>query len=255
MIRINKDRSVYVPESDRHIGFENDNLVETRFFEILDSDLFGFSFKLDIKNNMNICDLVPYAETEESRIYSWEIKSADIGGGGTIQTQIRAFDASGERVWHSEWIEFASDSSINASKEADDESIITEFEQLEVRVQTAINTIEASAENARNDANSALLSAQNSAVSEENAFDSANVSESNAKQAENFAKAAQESAMQAKNIADNIQYPDIDTMLDASSQNAISNSAVSAEFAKVEQNIGMVDQALDRIIEIQENFI
>ena len=106
MITVKKDRSVYIPESDRHIGFENDNLVEQRLFEICDSNLFGFSFKLDIKNNMNICDLVPFTETENSRIYSWDIKSADIGQGGVIETQIRAFDASGERVWHSEWIEF-----------------------------------------------------------------------------------------------------------------------------------------------------
>lgn len=204
---------------------------------------------------MNICDLVPFAETENSRIYSWDIKSADIGEGGVIETQIRAFDASGQRIWHSEWIEFMADSSINASKEADDERIISEFEQLELRVQSAISTVEASAQNAQNDATSALTSSHNAAISEENALESANISESRAEQAELFAKAAEKSANDAKNAVENIKYMDVDKVLDENSQNPIANSTVYTEITKIEQNFGMIDEALDTIIEIQESLI
>lgn len=142
MIVIRKDRSVYIPESDRHIGFENDHLVESRLFQINDTSLFGFSFKLDIKNTLDIVDLVPYELSNDTLILRWDITSPVIGDGGIITAQLRAFDTEGERVWHSAVFELVSEPSVNAEKAANEERIITEFEQLEVRVQSAVEGIE-----------------------------------------------------------------------------------------------------------------
>ncbi len=150
MIIIRKDRSVYIPESDRHIGFENDHLVESRLFQINDKSLFGFSFKLDIKNTLDIVDLVPYKLTDDTIILRWDISAPVIGGGGIITAQLRAFDTEGERVWHSAVFELVSEPSVNAEKAANEERIITEFEQLETRVQSAVEDIEDSVLQAQN---------------------------------------------------------------------------------------------------------
>lgn len=150
MIVIRKDRSVYIPESDRHIGFENDHLVESRLFQINDASLFGFSFKLDIKNTLDIVDLVPFELTEDTMILRWDISAPVIGDGGIITAQLRAFDANGDRVWHSAAFELVSEPSVNAEKAANEERIITEFEQLEARVQSAVEGIEDSALQAQN---------------------------------------------------------------------------------------------------------
>ena len=64
MITVRKNRSVHIPQSDRQIGFENDHLVETRYFEITDPDILDFSFKLDIKNTMDIVDLYPVEKSD-----------------------------------------------------------------------------------------------------------------------------------------------------------------------------------------------
>ena len=57
MITVKADRTVYIPASERHIGFENDNLTTRRLFEICDESLAEFNFKLDIKNTLDIIDL------------------------------------------------------------------------------------------------------------------------------------------------------------------------------------------------------
>lgn len=230
-----------MPENDRHIGFENDNLVERRLFEICDTSLFGFSFKLDIENTMNVVDLVPFAETENSKVYAWDITSGAIGKGGIVKTQIRAFDESGERVWHSEWIDFVANESINASKELDDERIISEFEQLEMRVQTAVSTAEASAQNALNDSQNAL----NSSKKAEEYFLAA----------KNCFEQAEKHSSDAKEAAESINAITIDTTLDENSSNPVENKVISSEILKINENIGNIDKALNEIIELQESFI
>ncbi len=269
LITVNGNRSVYVPESDRHIGFENDNLVEQRLFEICDASLFGFSFKLDIENTMDVVDLVPFAETENSRIYSWDITSGAIGKGGIIKTQIRAFDASGERVWHSEWIDFVANESINATKKLDDERIITEFEQLETRVQTAVNTTEASAQNAELSAEEASLSAQSSEKYALEAQQSAEIASLVAKdvnsavqQAQNYAsdakvyaEASERHSLEAKTAAESINKIIVDATLDENSSNPVENKAVSGAISKINEDIGSIDEALDMIIALQESYV
>lgn len=170
MITVRKNRSVHIPQSDRQIGFENDHLVETRYFEITDPDILDFSFKLDIKNTMDIVDLYPVEKSDIRTVVGWDITSGVIGDGGIIEAQLRAFEANGERVWHSEVMQFTSGSSVNAVNEANDENIISEFEQIEKRVQTAV----LKAEEAEAGAESYMTAAKQADVSANAALDEVN---------------------------------------------------------------------------------
>ena len=161
MITVKSDRTAYISQGDRHIGYENAHLVEERLFEICDASLVDFSYKLDIKNTLDIVDLKPVTKTEDTVIVKWEITSSVIGDGGIIKVQLRAFDESGERVWHSEVMDFFADASINAEKEANQERILSEFEQLETRVDAAVRRIESSAQEAKTDSATAKENAHN----------------------------------------------------------------------------------------------
>lgn len=291
MITVKSDRSVYIPECDRHIGYENDNLVEQRIFEICDSSLFGFAFKLDLKKTLDIVDLMPYGETENSRLFSWNITSSAIGEGGAIIAQIRAFDESGEKVWHSEWLEFVAEPSVNAEKQISDERILSEFEQIEIRVQQAITGIESAAAKAEENASDAALSANSAEVSAqiadaeraaaeiaagsaenavtkaETAASNAEISAANASESEQQAKGYAEKAEKLTeylSIEDKIKLDGIeeganktvvDTALDSNSQNPIANNAVFAEFKAINDSIGNIDSALSHIIAIEESLI
>ena len=142
MITIKADRSALIPEYDMHIGFENDNLVEERLFEIKNRKIFGYAFRLDIGNTDNTVMLEKYSESPDSLVLRWSISAPMIGSGGTIRTQIRAFNPDGEEVWHSAIMEFEARSSINATSALSDERTVSEFEQVEAEVQRALDSIE-----------------------------------------------------------------------------------------------------------------
>lgn len=146
MITIKKDRTVYMPYSDRHIGFENDHLVETRYFELEDTDKSDFSFKLDIGNTFDIIDLTksPHPFKEEAFVLKWTIARGVLNK-GVIKAQLRAFNSDDERVWHSAIMEFVVEESINATTLLSQEKTITELEQLEERVTVAVENAESSA--------------------------------------------------------------------------------------------------------------
>lgn len=226
MITVKSDRTAYIPQGDRHIGYENDHLVEERLFEICDASLVDFSYKLDIKNTLDIVDLAPVRKTEDTVILSWKITSSVIGDGGIIKAQLRAFDESGERVWHSEIMDFFANPSINAEKEANEERIISEFEALEIRVQTAVNGIESSAQEAKSNSEIAKENAQTAIAQSERASISANaalVSEENSKTSETNAHMyyllAKDDAEIAKSSCEKAQQ----------SANTASDSAVLAQ--------------------------
>jgi hypothetical protein len=164
MIIINRSRSAVIPEKDRHIGFVNDNLVETRLFEIKDANLFGFSFKLDIENTSDVVDLTTYSQSETSLVLEWNITSEMIGEGGILKTQLRAFD-SGEKVWHSDIMEFIAEKSVDAVNVLSNEHTVSEFEQIEARVQTAMLSTEADAASALESKNTAAAKASEAASS------------------------------------------------------------------------------------------
>lgn len=170
MITINKDRKAYIPESDRFIGYENDNLVETRLFEICDDELSDFHFKLDIAETLDIIDLEKTTLNGEKTVLLWKISSAAIGKGGVIRVQLRAFDSEGNKVWHSQVMDFIARESINAQKNSDEEHILSEFEQIEIRATNAASVAQQYATNAEASATQSYdfsVQAENAAKSSE----------------------------------------------------------------------------------------
>lgn len=205
MITINTDRTAYIPESDRHIGFENDNLVETRYFEITDEDISDFSFKLDIAETLDIIDLEKVTLDDGKCVLVWEITSGAVGTGGIIRVQLRAFDASGEKVWHSQIMEFVSDASVNGEKQIDDERSISEFEQLEIRVTGAVNSAEASANAALTQASIAKNASDSASLSAKGASRSALEAEKHKDSAESYCVKSEEYAEAAEAALDGIK--------------------------------------------------
>ncbi|MBO4343770.1 MAG: hypothetical protein J5844_03840 [Clostridia bacterium] len=189
MIVINRSRSAVIPEKDRRIGFVNDNLVETRLFEIKDANLFGFSFKLDIENTSDVVDLTAYSQSETSLVLEWNITSEMIGEGGILRTQLRAFD-NGERVWHSDIMEFVAEKSVDAVNVLSNEHTVSEFEQVEARVQTALLSAEASAADALSSKNTAAAKALEAASSASSASQSASSASASAASASGYAETA-----------------------------------------------------------------
>ena len=145
MIRIKKDRSAIIPDTERHIGFENDHLIETRLFCIEDTALADFTFKLDIENT-DVVSLTPVAASEAAvsgMLLEWPVTRDALGSGGLICAQLRAFDADGNRVWHSEKMEFTAGESGHTAANASDPATITEFEQIEKKVTQALASMDA----------------------------------------------------------------------------------------------------------------
>lgn len=202
MITVKQDRKAFIPECDRCIGFENDNLVEKRYFEVCIPEICDFSFKLDVKNTLDIIDLKKISVSDEKCVLLWNVTSNAIGGGGTVAVQLRAFDRNGEKVWHSSVMEFVAKPSVNAEKSISDERILTEFEQLEARTTTAVETAEAEANKASALANSALTYSENARIFAEKSEVGATKSAESAKNAQAHAEQAGLSFDEVKRVAD-----------------------------------------------------
>lgn len=142
MIKI-EGRKLIIPRVDSVIGFQGDNLVETREFELnrfYDTvDLSLFDFKLDIQcgTNKNIIDLEK-SLLEDKIILTWVILESHLMNDGLAQIQLRGFKGVIEK-WHSgiEYINIKQ--SINAI-DAFSIPLPSEFEEMEIRVTAAKNT-------------------------------------------------------------------------------------------------------------------
>ena len=155
MIIIKKDRSASIPQTERLIGFENDHLVEKRLFYVVDPSLNGFTFKLDVDNTSDIVSLTPVTdsavdalfqesgETPSGVLLQWDITRGVLEDGGIITVQLRAFDTEGKHIWHSEKMDFIAGTSVKATEEASSEATLTEFEQIEMRVDKALADVDA----------------------------------------------------------------------------------------------------------------
>lgn len=155
MIIIKKDRSASIPQTERLIGFENDHLVEKRLFYVVDPSLNGFTFKLDVENTSDIVSLTPVTdsaidallqesgETLSGVLLQWDITRGVLEDGGIITVQLRAFDTEGKHIWHSEKMDFIAGTSVKATEEASSEATLTEFEQIEMRVDKALADVDA----------------------------------------------------------------------------------------------------------------
>lgn len=182
-------RKLDMSKTESEIGFQSDNNVETRLFEVTRKSLFDFDFKLDLKNGdyEDIIDLLKEI-VDGKAVLTWVITRENLLYTGLLQAQLRAFSGNDE-VWHSEISYFNINRSMNIT-DIYPEILPTEFIQMEQRV-TAIqsdvvekgNEVESDrAEVATNTATvltkageaiqsaaAALLSEQNAKTSETNA--------------------------------------------------------------------------------------
>lgn len=142
MIIINRDRSVYMPERDRRIGFEGDHLAESRLFRIEDERLFACTFKLDLAASGDIAEPAVERRSEDELVLRWDVTVSAIGKGGVLPAQLRAFDPEGELVWHSAVMEFVASPSVAALTEEDKVNHLSEFDQIEKRTAAALDGLE-----------------------------------------------------------------------------------------------------------------
>lgn len=179
-------RKLIIPKIDSIIGWQGDNLVETRTFELTrlynDIDLSIFDYKLDIQSgtSKNIIDLVKTI-LEDKIILTWTVMEAHLINAGLAKIQVRGFNAAVEK-WHSNVEYITIKESINAS-ESFPNPLPSEFSEMEIRITAAKDTTVAASE-------AAALSKTNAGVSE----DAAKLSETNAKASENAADLSETNA-------------------------------------------------------------
>lgn len=131
------DRKLNFSKGDVNIGFQGDNLIETRVFELAklynDTDLSLMDFKLDMQNgaNKNVIDLEK-SITDDKIILTWTILESHLINDGIVDIQIRGFN-DGTEKWHSDIGQVRIKSSINASKLFPD-ILPSEFIDMEARV-------------------------------------------------------------------------------------------------------------------------
>ncbi len=155
-------RELQIPQSERKLGFESDNLVETRTFYITDKALFDLSFKLDVAEYGCTVDLDKSVMPDGSGIIlTWTVTSGIMQNSGRINVQLRAFDTESSLVWHSEMQTFFVGESVNALKEIENVPL-SEFEQVEVKATAAKEEAAIQAELAKEYAQESI-SAANSA--------------------------------------------------------------------------------------------
>lgn len=169
MIKIN-GRKLLIPRAEAVIGFQGDNLVETRTFELTrlynGVDLSLLDFKLDIQSgeNKNIIELTKEI-TDEKITLTWTVLEQHLVNSGLAQIQLRGFNGTLEK-WHSDIEYITIKQSINAS-DAFPNPLPSEFEEMEIRVTAAKNTAVAASETAILKAGEAFTSAEEASTSAE----------------------------------------------------------------------------------------
>ncbi len=185
-----------IPENEGTIGYVGDNKVETRCFEINDSALLGFDFKLDLKSGTykGIVDLEK-SINEGRIILSWIICEEHLPQKGLIYIQLRAFSNNDEK-WHSDHAYLYVNESINATAYFDS-PLPSEFEQMEQRVTSAKNETLATAQAVAEDKAEIAINTQTVAAHTSTVIQKAAEVESNAQGVE----ANTESAVNSASIA------------------------------------------------------
>ena len=196
-------RNLTIPPDEILLGYDGDNLIEKREFEISDGSLFDFNFKLDIKNNgyIGIVDLSKTVEADKI-ILTWDIQEQDIPSRGLLHAQLRAFDDT-TLIWHSNTGRFTVGDSINAT-DYFPSPLPSEFEQMEQRVTQAKNEtvvakdiVVVTAVDVGNNAQTAITKASEALASAVQALQSS----VNAKQSEDNALGSKNSALSSMNTA------------------------------------------------------
>ncbi len=134
-------RMLCVPEEERKLGFVADHAVEIRQFLVINPQMEGFTFKLDLKNG-SYTDVIELQKTvyEDSFVLTWQVSATNLQYPGRLWAQLRAFSESGE-VWHSQMVTFEVADSINAPA-AFPAVLPSEFETFEQEVREIAENIE-----------------------------------------------------------------------------------------------------------------
>lgn len=137
-------RKLIIPKIDSIIGWQGDNLVETRLFELTrlynNIDLSLLDFKIDIQSGetTNIIDLDKDTSIPDKVILTWTIQEAHLVNDGLAKIQVRGFNGTLVK-WHSDVEYILIKKSINAS-EAYEDPLPSAFTEMEVHVTAAKNT-------------------------------------------------------------------------------------------------------------------
>ena len=148
MITIKPDRSAFIPQGEELIGYENDHGAMTRVFVIKETLPEDCAFRIDVENTSDIIIPEKTSLPDGRTVLTWTITSAVTQTAGVITVQLRAFDTDGTLIWHSAPIDFRCERSVHAVNEASTDPIITEFEQIEQRVEEAAEHCEDCADEA-----------------------------------------------------------------------------------------------------------
>ena len=142
-------RKTEISRSLRHIGYEKDNLVETRTFCIKNKELFGMEFFIDLENTLesNLLEKT-FSSDGNEMLLTWNISSGCLKKPGVITFQLRGVDAEGEKVWHSTKDYFLSGNSIDTYSDVTEDEA-NSFIQLEKNVVSLKNETQALSDSAR----------------------------------------------------------------------------------------------------------
>lgn len=194
-------REVCIPQSEKFIGFENDNGVEKRIFEICDKSLFNLFFKLDIKEANCSLELEKSVSDDGERLHLlWNIQNGILCHGQNLTVQLRAFNENLSLVWHSENVNFYVGKSIGEGAEYTDVQM-SEFLRIEANVTAKAKQTEENC-NAALELKNECHNAMNAALS------SADRAASDKIDAEEFKNLAQESERTVRDIAESMSFWD-----------------------------------------------
>lgn len=146
-----KGRDLLIPERERYIGTAYDNNSEIRMIQIDRAgvngvDLSALSFRLDLeyKNGKKDTALLEKEVDEEKILLTWNITKGILQLPGTLFANIRAADTQGSVKWASFRAALYVEDTINTP--GDYTGDLTEFEQLETRIDKKIGEMDALAD-------------------------------------------------------------------------------------------------------------
>lgn len=136
-----------IPASEKRLGYEGDNAVATRVFQLTDMTLSEFTFKLDTQKSDNSAGIVALSKamTEDHIQLTWPLLASEMDVPGELIAQLRAYNDDGEEVWHSGLGVFVVATSIHASG-VFSSPLPTEFQQFEATMTAAVELVQSVAE-------------------------------------------------------------------------------------------------------------
>ena len=140
------NRRLNIPQAEKRLGMEADNLVTERRFILTDLALAGYVFKLDVRKASGAVGVVALDKTvdAESVMLVWRLSASELDEPGTLTAQLCAYNPDGAEVWHSATGGFVVEESIRA-EDAFPSPLPTEFHQLERKLDAAVESVEETA--------------------------------------------------------------------------------------------------------------